>query len=149
MGTSLYVIISKPLVARYSAVTVTAWAYICGAVISVTTAIVVNSNEAAVNFVAPDIAFDDAWTVPSSAVWPLAYWIVFNSCVAYGLITFVSQVALDFSARACGYSLTKKRSPSGQQARLGVVRACLHGTAALRDGAALLAAGCTREKSTA
>ncbi len=26
-------IISKPLVARYSAVTVTAWAYICGAVI--------------------------------------------------------------------------------------------------------------------
>ena len=61
----------------------------------------VNSNEAAVHFVAPDIAFEDAWTVPSSAVWPLAYWIVFNSCVAYGLITFVSQVALDFSARAC------------------------------------------------
>ena len=91
MGTSLYVIISKPLVARYSAVTVTAWAYICGAVYSVTTAIVVNSNEAAVHFVAPDIAFEDAWTVPSSAVWPLAYWIVFNSCVAYGLITFVSQ----------------------------------------------------------
>jgi len=76
MGTSLYVIISKPLVARYSAVTVTAWAYICGAVYSVTTAIVVNSNEAAVHFVAPDIAFEDAWTVPSSAVWPLAYWIV-------------------------------------------------------------------------
>lgn len=118
-----YVIFSKPLVKHYSAVAVTAWAYLFGACnhiwgifaaekafaspqqtqtarrssescirgpaacFSVTTAVMVNSNEAAVRFVTGgELPFADAWKVPDSAVLPLAYWIVFNSCVAYGLM---------------------------------------------------------------
>jgi hypothetical protein len=58
-----------------------------GACFSITTAVIVNSNEAAVRFVTGgELPFADAWKVPGSAVLPLAYWIVFNSCVAYGLM---------------------------------------------------------------
>lgn len=58
-----------------------------GACFSITTAVIVNSNEPAVKFVTGgELPLADAWKVPDSAVLPLAYWIVFNSCVAYGLM---------------------------------------------------------------
>ena len=93
MGTSMYVILSKPMVKQYHYVTVTAWAYMFGAGFSVSTAVLVNSWKDAVDFVAPGLPFDNRWDIPSSAYWPLAYWILFNSCAAYLLITFGNKHA--------------------------------------------------------
>lgn len=64
-----------------------------GAMYSVTTAAVVNSSEGALHFVAPNLNFSAAWNVPQSALLPLAYWILFNSCAAYLLITFGNKHA--------------------------------------------------------
>ena len=69
LGSSVYVMLSKPLVqcGRYSYLSVTAWAYLFGACFSVATACAVASNPAALHFVAPDIGPSQAWHVPSSA----------------------------------------------------------------------------------
>ena len=64
-----------------------------GAVFSVCSALVINSSRDAVRFVAADVPFDDRWEVPHSAVWPLAYWVIFNSYVAYACITFGTKYA--------------------------------------------------------
>ena len=110
LGTSGYVIVVKLALARgYPPSTVTAWSYLCGACMMACVATGFSSNCELVNFVCPapagggsvgDLpsytcgAYENScepWAVPPSAVLPLCYWIAFNSCVAYLLMTWANK----------------------------------------------------------
>lgn len=112
LGTSLYVIVVKLALARgYPPSTVTAWSYLCGACMMACVATGFSSNCELVNFVCPvtdsgESASDmpryacgayenscEPWAVPPSAVLPLCYWIAFNSCAAYLLMTWANKHA--------------------------------------------------------
>ncbi len=107
LGTSLYVITCKVVLARgYPPSTITAWSYLCGAVMMAGTASGLNSDCRMISFMCPVKSGEHAshrcdgfdtscapWSVPSSAIGPLAYWILLNSCVAYWLMTWANKHA--------------------------------------------------------
>jgi len=107
LGTSLYVITCKLVLARgYPPSTITAWSYLCGALMMLITASALNSSCRAVSLLCPppsdappshqcdDLHTScDPWAVPASALLPLAYWILFNSAAAYLLMTWANKHA--------------------------------------------------------
>eukprot|EP00656_Telonema_subtile_P055800 TRINITY_DN8751_c0_g1_i1.p1 TRINITY_DN8751_c0_g1~~TRINITY_DN8751_c0_g1_i1.p1 ORF type:complete len:400 (+),score=81.56 TRINITY_DN8751_c0_g1_i1:41-1240(+) len=120
LGTALYVICAKKLLAKgYPSTTVTGYSYILASVQMTVVALCINTQSSAVHFVCPlkscggscgdcretDMCYDNAqpcgsefcscsaWGIPSNAVLPLAYWIAFNSVVAYLLMTWATQHA--------------------------------------------------------
>ena len=54
LATSLYVIVSKPLLRLYPALCVTAWGYMVASCMMLVVALALNSWPAAVNFLCPD-----------------------------------------------------------------------------------------------
>lgn len=107
LGTCLYVICAKLALARgYPPSTVTAWSYVCGASCMAIVASGFSSDCALVHFVCPTAAAAAAnhqcgeysnscapWAVPTSAVLPLCYWVLLNSCLVYWMITWANQHA--------------------------------------------------------
>ena len=108
LGTSLYVIVCKVVLSRgYPPSTVTAWSYLSGATMMLGTASALSSSCPVVQFLCPPSALHphptggvqcdglptscEPWAVPSSAVLPLTYWVLMNSCVAYWLMTWANQ----------------------------------------------------------
>jgi len=128
LGTALYVIFSRGLLVKYPSITVTAWSYIFASVFMCIAASVINVVPGGLSFVCPPDEGSnepscDAWSVPNNAatILPLLYWILFNSVLAYLLMTWGNQYAepssvLGYSAlqpltsalltviiRSCGY----------------------------------------------
>jgi len=102
MGTSLYVILSKPLCrsGTYKAVSITAWSYIVASLTMLPTVLIFNAIPTLTNFICTDkdpavqqTCVEGKWDVPASMIWPLAYWILFNSILAYFLMTWGNQFA--------------------------------------------------------
>ena len=92
LGTSLYVIRSKPLVRRYPSLCVTAWSYLAASVYMLLTAVCFNNWPAALDFLCPDCE-GRGWHVPNETLPALAYWIVFQSVLAYALMTWANKFA--------------------------------------------------------
>lgn len=109
-GTSLYVICAKVALGRgYKPSTVTAWSYLAGAGMLLPVAVILSSSCDVVAFVCPPLQDSEGgppfrcggldgvattcepFAVPASAVLPLAYWILFNSCAAYWLLTWAAR----------------------------------------------------------
>ena len=96
LGTSLYVIWSKPLLKQYPPMTVTGWSYITASVMMFLTVMVVNSSDSLIRFVCGDDAtscIQKPWNVPSTTVLALLYWIFFNSVLAYLMMTWGNKFA--------------------------------------------------------
>ena len=100
LGTSTYVLASKPLLRTYEAISVTGWSYMCCSVMMLFTAFVFNGVDALTRFIChdADAAVIDTcvaskWHVNPVMIGPLAYWILFNSCAAYGLMTWANVYA--------------------------------------------------------
>lgn len=91
LATALYVILSKDMLRVYPPLCVTAWSYLTAACFMVLTTVTVNNASEAVNFLCPDC--HGAWHVPVETLWALAYWIVFQSCVSYALLTWGNKFA--------------------------------------------------------
>ena len=99
--TSLYVILSKPALRVYPALFVTAWSYnIASAIMAVTTLLAAQSPKI-MNLVCPDCLSN--WEIPSGAYFALVYYIIFNSVVAYAILTWVNQFAT--GTLVMGYSV--------------------------------------------
>jgi len=122
LGTALYVICARALLAKgYPATTVTGYSYMMASIQMLIVAMCINTQSSAVHFVCPlkdcsgscpaDMCNSDnkcvqnaqscgtelcscsAWSVPGDALLPLLYWIMFNSVVAYLLMTWCTQYA--------------------------------------------------------
>ena len=91
LATSLYVILSKQALRIYSSLTVTAWSYNIAAVIMAATALLTSTSTTLMDFLCPDCT--STWGVPTGAYWALLYSIVFNSIVAYAILTWANQYA--------------------------------------------------------
>lgn len=99
--TSLYVLLSKKVLKVYRPIQVTAWSYNIAAIFMVILAYLSSLSDAAMTFLCPDC--QGTWIIPTGAVWALAYAIVFNSVIAYGLITWANQFAT--GTLVIGYSV--------------------------------------------
>ena len=99
--TSLYVLLSKKVLKVYRPIQVTAWSYNIAAIFMVILAYLSSLSDAAMEFLCPDC--QGTWIIPTGAVWALAYAIVFNSVIAYGLITWANQFAT--GTLVIGYSV--------------------------------------------
>lgn len=100
LGTSCYVILTKDLLKRYPSVAVTGWSYLTASVMMLITVCVINETPPLLRFVCGDKepsvrqqCVDEAWHVPSAMLWPLCYWIAFNSILAYLFMTWANQYA--------------------------------------------------------
>lgn len=104
LGTSLYVIFAKIALERYPPLTVTAWAMMSASVMMAISAGSLNNSCGFIHFICPPTGTQDftcgsyqascsAWLVPATAVFPLAYWIIFQSISAYFLLTWANRYA--------------------------------------------------------
>jgi drug/metabolite transporter (DMT)-like permease len=96
--TSLYVILSKRMLALYPALLVTAWSYNGASLIMFLTTIVVSVLPGADSFFCPECPqiqdpIQKLFHIPSGAVPALLYYIVFASVGSYGLMTWANQRA--------------------------------------------------------
>jgi len=89
--TSLYVLLSKKALLVYPPMKVTAWSYNIAAMFMIIMAYLTSLSDRAMLFLCPDCA--GTWTIPTGAVLALAYAIIFNSVIAYALITWSNQFA--------------------------------------------------------
>lgn len=92
LATSLYVIRCKPLLRRFPALAVTAYSYMLASLMMGCTAVALNSARPALDFLCPDCG-GRGWRVPAAALPALAYWILAQSCAAYGLMTWGNKYA--------------------------------------------------------
>ena len=99
--TSLYVLLSKKVLKVYRPIQVTAWSYNIAAIFMVMLAYLSSLSGAAMEFLCPDC--QGTWIIPTGAMWALAYAIVFNSVIAYGMITWANQFAT--GTLVIGYSV--------------------------------------------
>eukprot|EP00659_Diplonema_papillatum_P017633 gene17633-27137_t len=92
LGTSLYVILSKPMLVSgvYRPLSVTAWSYLVAAAMMGLTTWVFNTNGDLLDFVCPPADCKGAWVVPTEMFLALAYWIFFQSVIAYGAMTWAN-----------------------------------------------------------
>mmetsp|Transcript_20323 Transcript_20323/g.36948 ORF Transcript_20323/g.36948 Transcript_20323/m.36948 type:complete len:401 (+) Transcript_20323:52-1254(+) len=95
---ALYGIVQKRLLLSYPAVVVCAWGYVAGALeITLTVLLTVPVSIVAPSFVEAvplsDVTSATFWRVPSSAVLPILYSIVFMSAVGYSIMSWVNQRA--------------------------------------------------------
>ncbi len=95
-GVSLYVLASKRIIGttqgRYESVTITAWSYTFSAVYMLIFSILMSLNDSVISLLCPDCG-SNIWHVPRHALPALIHFILFTSCVVYGLITWASRYA--------------------------------------------------------
>ncbi|KAL7567790.1 hypothetical protein ACA910_000542 [Epithemia clementina (nom. ined.)] len=99
--TSLYVILSKPAMRIYPALFVTAWSYNVAAAIMGVTAFLAAQSPQIMNLVCPECP--SYWIIPSGAYFALSYYIMFNSVLAYAILTWANQFAT--GTLVMGYSV--------------------------------------------
>ena len=88
--TSLYVILSKPALQRYPPLFVTAWSYNVASVIMAVVAWSVAQSPTWIKLlICPDC--QSFWIIPPGAYFALFYFIVFNSVIAYAMLTWANQ----------------------------------------------------------
>ena len=88
--TSLYVILSKPILQRYPPLFVTAWTYIIASILMLFTAVITGSIQELSSFFCSECS-SNYWSIPQSAYPALLYNIIFNSVIAYGILTWVNS----------------------------------------------------------
>jgi drug/metabolite transporter (DMT)-like permease len=89
--TSIYILLSKQPLRVYSPMAVTAWSYNIAAVFMALTAVLVSSSLHAMELICPDCK--STWSIPPGAWFALAYYILFASVGAYGLLTWANSQA--------------------------------------------------------
>jgi drug/metabolite transporter (DMT)-like permease len=90
VATACYVLLTKPLLGTYHSLPITAVAYLWCALLMGTTYGVLSHYPTALHFLCNDCT-GGPFAVPTTALLPLAYWVVFNSVVAYALLTWANQ----------------------------------------------------------
>jgi len=100
LGSSMYVVASKPLLKTFPPISVTGFSYIIASVFMAIACVIVNSSQALLTFVCPPEddsdekdSCGDGWHIPAGAMWALAYWILMTSIFAYCMITWANQHA--------------------------------------------------------
>lgn len=91
LGTSLYVILSKNVLQIYAPLVVTAWSYSIAAIFMALTTLLASTSTSFMAFLCPECTTQ--WHIPTGALFALAYFILFNSCAAYAIITWVNNYA--------------------------------------------------------
>lgn len=91
LGTSLYVILSKKVLQLYPPLTVTALSYNVAAVFMALAAFLFSTSAPLMHFICPECT--STWKIPPGAFFALAYFILFNSCAAYAIMTWANQHA--------------------------------------------------------
>mmetsp|Transcript_13120 Transcript_13120/g.24858 ORF Transcript_13120/g.24858 Transcript_13120/m.24858 type:complete len:418 (+) Transcript_13120:125-1378(+) len=92
--TSLYVILSKRMLALYPALLVTAWSYNFASLCMLGATVTAAALPASQAFFCPECSRDDPfWYIAPSAQFALVYYIVFASVGSYGLLTWANQFA--------------------------------------------------------
>jgi drug/metabolite transporter (DMT)-like permease len=91
LGTSLYVILSKNVLNIYAPLIVTAWSYSIAALLMALTTLVASTSTSFMAFLCPECT--SQWHIPLGALFALAYFILFNSCAAYAIITWANNYA--------------------------------------------------------
>jgi len=100
--TSLYVIMSKNMLALYPALTVTAWSYNCAAVLMFVVTMLSSVWSGAGAFLCAECSSDvSMFSFPKGAIPALVYYIVFCSVGSYGLITWSVQYATGTLVTSC------------------------------------------------
>ncbi|KAJ1455642.1 hypothetical protein M885DRAFT_463954 [Pelagophyceae sp. CCMP2097] len=89
-ATSCYVLRSKPMLRQWPSICITAWAYMCASFYMLAVGFVLNSWPAALKFLCSDCT-NGGWHVPPEALPALAYWIIFQSVLAYQLMTWANK----------------------------------------------------------
>eukprot|EP00947_MAST-08B_sp_MAST-8B-sp1_P004189 g4189.t1 len=90
LGTSLYVILQKPLLARLPAVVVTAWGVVFAGLFLVLAGVATGVSPAAMalfNCTAPEC---EPWILPAGALPALAYWVLACSVLGYLLMNWAN-----------------------------------------------------------
>jgi drug/metabolite transporter (DMT)-like permease len=89
--TSIYILLSKQPLRVYSPLAVTAWSYNIASVFMALTALIISSSLNAMELICPDCK--STWGIPPGAWFALAYYILFASVGAYGLLTWANTQA--------------------------------------------------------
>lgn len=92
LGTSLYVILSKKVLHIYAPLVVTAWSYSIAALFMALTTLLASTSTTFMSFLCPECT-GSQWSIPIGALFALTYFILFNSCAAYALITWANNHA--------------------------------------------------------
>jgi drug/metabolite transporter (DMT)-like permease len=87
--TSLYVILSKRLLLVHPPLVVTAWTYNLAAIYMSATAVLTSLSSTMMTFFCPDCI--GTWTIPPRAIPALVYAVLFNSVIAYGIMTWANR----------------------------------------------------------
>jgi len=100
VGTSAYVIISKALVRKHPPILVTSWSYVVASAMMLVSVVIINSSPWCLQLFCDDkdpvvaaACADRPWHVPGAMVMPLVYWILGNSMLAYGALTWANRFA--------------------------------------------------------
>eukprot|EP00957_Ditylum_brightwellii_P024557 1854137-Ditylum_brightwellii.AAC.1 len=91
LGSSIYVLACKNLTNQYHSISITAWSYTFAALLMAIFAFVCSMSTSATIFLCNDCEPGQVWNVPSSAVPALAFFIVMQSSIAYGLVTWATK----------------------------------------------------------
>eukprot|EP00298_Acanthocystis_sp_HF-20_P026479 c4203_g1_i1.p1 GENE.c4203_g1_i1~~c4203_g1_i1.p1 ORF type:complete len:359 (+),score=107.34 c4203_g1_i1:40-1116(+) len=94
-GTSVYIVVSKPLLSQIHSVAVTGIAYLIASILMLIACVVVTTTPTLLRFVCPQLnnqiksgGCGNGWTIPSEAFFALSYFIFFTSIFSYSLITW-------------------------------------------------------------
>jgi drug/metabolite transporter (DMT)-like permease len=97
LGSSCYVIASKPLLrAQNPPIVVVGFSYTIASVFMTIACVIVTFVPALLKIVCPpdegsDPSCGTGWSIPKKSILPLAYWIVFSSIICFGLITWANR----------------------------------------------------------
>lgn len=100
LATAGYIVMSKELLRKYHAAAVTSWSYLVACKLMTLSTMTLSRFPRALAIVCQDAddaaqqeCLSGAWTISHSMVWPLVYWILFGSILAYFLVTWANQHA--------------------------------------------------------
>jgi drug/metabolite transporter (DMT)-like permease len=85
LGTALYLIMSKPILAQMAPTNVVFNAYLFASLLMFLTNVVVNRESHLVAFLCPDC--EGAWHVPLSSLLTIMYWVIVCTAIGWGLMT--------------------------------------------------------------
>ncbi len=95
-GASLFVLASKHIIGstqgRYESVTITAWSYVASTSYMLIFSVFMSFSDTVTALLCPDCG-SNIWHVPMHALPALVYFVLFTSCITYGLITWANRYA--------------------------------------------------------
>mmetsp|Transcript_29111 Transcript_29111/g.37565 ORF Transcript_29111/g.37565 Transcript_29111/m.37565 type:complete len:504 (-) Transcript_29111:152-1663(-) len=102
LGTALYVIFSKKALIIFPSICVTAWSYLFAMLYMTIITLLFSLSNSLMHFLCSD-CHSNPWYIPKDAIWALSYWIIFNSALAYSLLTWANKYAT--GTLVMGYSV--------------------------------------------